>query len=127
MKPEPELIPLPPTWLLRSSIKHHTSKFDKRKFEDTIVAELIYGSPETCTAKNGVTITEVHGDTYHVLNGPTAEASISEMAKRLNERKFVPDEAKKLIRTRADGWTQSKDCTGWGSFTEFALPETYLL
>lgn len=82
-KTEKPLIEEPPRWLCRVDESKLSEKTGKR----TVTAKLIYGHESEPDEHHVRTVT---GPVHYKITGSTAESSIREMAKRLNERKTEP-------------------------------------
>lgn len=67
----------------------------------TVTVELVWG--KRVSIEGG---TLIEGEAHHVLNGPTALASIQQLASRLNGERYKP---KKSVKCVADGGRLPKD------------------
>ncbi len=65
--------------VMRGGMPHHR-----------VICELVYGTREKDPRSGDMRII---GETYHVLTGPTAEASVSSYAEDLNMRQVPPSKA----------------------------------
>jgi len=119
--PQAPLIPDEPQWLVREKTQSGTSKGDDLgPFVRKVTVELVWGT----WVPNKSGRPEIVGETFHILHGPTAYASMEAMAKEMNAKGQKPPESK-VAKTRLDGFKQTVAQAGGDSlFDAITLKET---